>query len=350
MPRNDASPVSVSEAKALFADLSSAPALLVAVSGGPDSTALLYLLARWRAGLKNGPRLIACTIDHRLRKESAAEAKAVGRLARKLKVPHRILHWRGKKPASGLQQAARLARYRLLADVAAAAKARHILTAHTLDDQAETVLLRLTRGSGLTGLSGMARIAPLPVDPAKELVLVRPFLSLRKARLLSTLKRGKVAFADDPSNRNPKFTRVRLRQAAALLEGEGLSAQRLSLLARRMRRAESAIEAMVESALRTLQITQTKAGVGFAIRELRALPEEVVLRLVGRTIAAAGAEGPVELGKLEALLTGLFEAPAGRSVRRTLAGALVTRRGEVVEVERAPRRRSGRTKPAGFRP
>lgn len=348
MPRDDAKPVSATEAKALFAGLQSASSLIIAVSGGPDSTALLFMLARWRAAQKSGPKLIACTIDHGLRKESAAEAKAVGKLARKLKVPHRILRWRGKKPKSGMQEAARQARYRLLADAATGAKARHIVTAHTLDDQAETVLIRLTRGSGLTGLSGMARVAPLPIDPAKDVLLVRPFLPVPKPRLLATLRRAKLGYADDPSNRNPKFTRVRLREAASLLEREGLSAQRLSLLARRARRADAAIEAMVESAFRAgLRIAPTGSGVSFVTQELLALPDEVVLRVLGRTIALAGREGPVELGKLEALLSGLFEETATGTVRRTLAGAVVTRRGEAVTVERAPMRRSAR---AGFRP
>lgn len=348
MPRDKAKPVSAAEAKALFADLQSAPSLIAAVSGGPDSTALLYLLARWRAALKSGPKLYACTIDHGLRKESAAEARAVGTLARKLKVPHRILQWRGKKPKSGLQEAARQARYRLLADAASAVKARHIVTAHTLDDQAETVLIRLTRGSGLTGLSGMARVTPLPIDPVKDIVLVRPFLVLNKPRLVATLRRAKVAYADDPSNRNSQFTRVRLRDAASLLEREGLSAQRLSLLARRARRADAAIEAMVESAFRAgLRIARTGTGVRFVAQELLALPEEVVLRVLGRTIAIAGNEGPVELGKLEALMAALFDGSGAGSLRRTLAGAVITRRGEAVLVERAPKRRAAR---AGFRP
>src|SRR5437764_8032008 len=109
-------PVTVSEAAALFADLSDAAALVLAVSGGPDSTALMWLAARWRARRKHGPRLIAVTVDHGLRKEAAREALAVKRLARKLKLEHRTLRWTGTKPKAGVQQAARAARYRLLAE------------------------------------------------------------------------------------------------------------------------------------------------------------------------------------------------------------------------------------------
>ncbi len=148
-------PVSPNEAAALFADLSEASALVLAVSGGPDSTALMWLAARWRAGAKHGPKLIAVTVDHGLRPESAREALAVKRLAKTLKVEHRTLRWTGEKPKTGIQEAARTTRYRLLANAARKAGASHVLTAHTLDDQAETVLFRLARGSGVTGLRGM---------------------------------------------------------------------------------------------------------------------------------------------------------------------------------------------------
>jgi tRNA(Ile)-lysidine synthase len=158
---DDAAPISVAEARTLFGALAYASTLVLAVSGGPDSTALMVLAARWRSALakerKNGPKLLAVTVDHGLRRESASEARAVKRLARTLGVAHRTLHWQGRKPASGLQQAAREARYTLLAAAARRAKAGCILTAHTLDDQAETVLIRMTRGSGLTGLGAMAR-------------------------------------------------------------------------------------------------------------------------------------------------------------------------------------------------
>ena len=199
-------PVTLTETKTLFAGLSHHSALVLAVSGGPDSTALLYLAARWRAGLKTGPKLIAVTIDHGLRKESASEAKAVARLCRKLDVSHRTLRWSGAKPKTGLQDAARRARYDLLAKEAARHGARHVLTAHTLDDQAETILFRLSRGSGLSGLSAMARESEL-----YGVTVVRPLLDVAKARLIATLAKARIPFADDPSNRDPRFTRPRWR-------------------------------------------------------------------------------------------------------------------------------------------
>ena len=167
-------------------------------------------------------------------------------LARKLKMPHRILRWLGKKPAAGLQRAARQARYRLLAEVARKAGATHILTAHTLDDQAETVLIRMSRGSGITGLGAMARLTALP--GAADIKLMRPLLGIPKVRLIATLMSAKIPFADDPSNRDPRFTRARLRDLMPQLAREGLDAPRLALLARRLKRADRAIEAATNRA------------------------------------------------------------------------------------------------------
>ena len=340
---DDARPVSVAEAKALFNPLADASTLVLAVSGGPDSTALLFLAARWRRARKSGPRLLAVTVDHGLRRESAGEARAVARLARRLGVPHRIVRWEGKKPATGLQQSAREARYRLLAAAAARAKARTILTAHTLDDQAETVLIRMSRGSGLSGLGAMARAAPLPVGG--EVVLARPLLEIPKARLIATLRRARIEFADDPSNRDPRFTRARLREVMGALAREGLDARRLSLLARRLRRAEVAIEAAVDAAMAALsQAPWPQRGpILFDAERFNRLPAEVALRLLGRAIARAGDEGPIQLGKLETLYEGFTSVDRSKTSpwRRTLAGALITREGCKLAIERAPPRRPG---------
>ena len=141
----------------LFAPFLDHRAVVLAVSGGPDSTALALLAKQWRTVHPRGPKLFIATVDHGLRASSVEEAKAVKRLSRRLRLPHETLVWSGEKPGSGIQEAARLARYALLADHARAKGASAIAVAHTLDDQAETVLFRLARGSGLAGLSAMRR-------------------------------------------------------------------------------------------------------------------------------------------------------------------------------------------------
>jgi tRNA(Ile)-lysidine synthase len=335
-----ASPITPTETRSLFADLADHPVLILAVSGGPDSTALMLLAARWRKTLKAGPKLIAVTVDHGLRKEARREAAAAGRLARSLGVAHRTLRWQGRKPATGLQEAARNARYRLLAAAAKDAGARAVLTAHTLDDQAETVLIRLTRGSGIGGLAAMARTSPLPGSDG-ALVLVRPLLDAPKARLIATLRRARVPYADDPTNRDPRFTRARLRASMSTLEREGLKAQRLGLLARRARRADEALEMAAQDAWAELAPGPWAKDGPFelSVEGYANLPNELSLRVLSRAVAAAGNEGPVELGKLEALHAALSGSPAAVRFRRTLAGALVSRDDDRLRIERAPARR-----------
>jgi tRNA(Ile)-lysidine synthase len=331
------------ELNALFRGLDNLPGFVIAVSGGPDSSALLLLAARWAKRLKEKkpPRLLAVTIDHGLRREAAAEAAAVKRLARQLGVAHRTLRWRGAKPASGLQEAARVARYRLLAQEVARAGLAHVLTAHTLDDQAETVLFRLARGSGLSGLSGMAPVALIPGSGGDDRIfLLRPLLHLPKSRLIATLRAARIAYSDDPSNRDPRFTRARLRELMPALAREGLDAQGLARLAARMRRAEAALEFAVGAARAALAPPPwpSSGPIVFERAGFADLPPEVALRLLGRAITHTGDEGPVELGKLEALYEALRQAPG--AMRRTLAGAVVTLGDDRVAVERAPARRS----------
>ncbi len=341
------------EANALFSGLEDLRGLLLAVSGGSDSTALLVLAARWARGLskrhKHPPKLAAVTIDHGLRPESRREALAVKQLARRLGVPHRTLSWRGKKPNTGLQEAARYARYRLLAEEAARSGYEHILTAHTLDDQAETVLFRLARGSGLTGLAGMADAAPIPVGRDAAIFLVRPLLRVSKARLVATLRAIGIAHSEDPTNRDPRYTRTRLRALLPGLAQEGLDADGLARLASRMRRADATIEFAVAAARAALAPGpwRHRGPIVFEIARFADLPAEVALRLLGRAVTHAGNEGPVELGKLELLYDALRSARA--PLRRTLAGALITLAPERLTVERAPARRSSTIRRIGNR-
>ena len=334
---DDNSPISAQDASRLFAPLKAMPALILAVSGGPDSTALMWLAARWRKALKQGPKLLAVTVDHGLRQNSASEALAVKRLAKTISVAHRTLRWQGDKPANGLPAAAREARYRLLAEAARKHKAVHIVTAHTGDDQAETFLMRLSRGSGLAGLGVMAQ-----QSGRGEIVLVRPFLDIPKSRLVATLNRAGVAFADDPTNRDASFTRPRWRALMPLIAKEGIDARTIVRLASRLSRANAALEAVVDAAAR--RIARIDAGqIDIDQAAFAELPDEIALRLVGRAVSTLGHEGAVELGKLEALLLSLRAAEAREraSIRwkQTLAGATIAAANGVISIAPAPRRR-----------
>jgi tRNA(Ile)-lysidine synthase len=363
MPDDDHSPISASDAKRLFADWKAAPAIVLAVSGGPDSVALMWLAARWRRALARGPRLFAVTIDHGLRAEAAAEAREVKRLARTLDLPHRTMRWSDAKPKTGLPAAARDARYRLLVRAAQARGATHILTAHTSDDQAETLLMRMLRGSGIAGLAAMARLSE-----RDGVLLARPFLNVSKSRLIATLKRAKITFADDPTNRDPGFTRPRLRALMPALAAEGGDTRNLTRLASRLARANAALEILVDGAERYLALKggetsergiNAKGGDGkgfdakvFDAKAFAAMPEEIRVRLLLRAINRLGHEGPAELGKVEALLSALDRAITGKKaagptvrlkqarLKQTLAGALVSLIDGRIRIEPAPRRRA----------
>jgi tRNA(Ile)-lysidine synthase len=352
-------PLTLVETRALFEPFARQKIIAIAVSGGPDSTALLWLASRWRAARKSGPDFLALTVDHGLRKESAREARAVKRLAQSLGVKHRTLRWTGTKPTSGIQEAARIARYRLLADAARRAGAETVVTAHTLDDQAETVLFRLARGSGLTGLRGMAAGSLLPAAGAERITLSRPLLCVAKSRLVATLAAAKVPFSEDPSNLDPRFARLRLRQLMPALAAEGLSAERLARLAERVTRSETVIHDVLNDALVRLAPGPwpEHGPVTIGASEFFRLNDEIALRMLCRLIEWTGDEGPVELSKLETLfaamqaplIDGVRDRGRERPFRRTLAGALISLTRAELTVERAPPRR-GRTGNSGKHP
>src|ERR1700733_5782768 len=309
MPDDDHSAISAQDAKRLFADWKAVPAIVLAVSGGPDSLALMWLAVRWRGALARGPRLFAVTVDHGLRAESAAEARAVKRLARNLELPHRTMRWTGAKPKTGLPAAARAARYRLLAQAARANGATHILTAHTRDDQAETMLMRMMRGSGIAGLAAMAR-----QSERDGVWLARPLLHISKSQLVATLEKAKIGFADDPTNRDTRFTRPRLRAIMPVLAAEGGDTRNLMRLAARLARANAAVEVLVDGAERYLALGDGGTlDAGFDAKAFAAMPEEIRLRLLLRAIDRVGHEGPAELGKVEALLAALDRAGATKT-------------------------------------
>jgi tRNA(Ile)-lysidine synthase len=296
----------------------------VALSGGGDSMALLAAAAGC-----GGPLRAAC-VDHGLRPESAAEAALAARRAEALGAPADILCWSGWDRRGNLQAAARAARYELLADWAA----RHGLVAvalgHTLDDQAETVLLRLLRGSGVDGLSGMAA-----ATRRDGVLWLRPMLSIRRDALRMALSARGIAWIDDPSNDDAAFDRVRARRALASLRDLGIAAEGLAATGARMGRARAALEAQTAALARESVRVDALGAARLARSALQAAPDEIALRLLAAVLAeVTGAPLRPRLVALEALLGAARGGGLGRG--RTLHGAVAADDGEMVSICREP--------------
>jgi tRNA(Ile)-lysidine synthase len=331
----------------MLAPLAKARALLLAVSGGPDSTALLLMASHW-ARLRGAPRLEAATVDHCLRPESASEAAAVAKLCASLDVPHHTLVWSGPKPKTRLQERAREARYALLIERAREIGADFVVTAHHLDDQAETVLFRLTRGSGIGGLAGMA--ARTKRD---GVTLARPLLGLSKAELIAYCEAEEVDFVRDPSNQDPRYARTRMRALLNDLSAEGLDAPSLARLARRAARIEEALERQTLAAEAHLHLIEKSAC---DAAKLFAEPIEIVQRLLTLAIAGVGRRDASRVGleKIETLTADLHEAWLARErFSANLAGAHVRCDAKgALQVEKEPARGKGGKEGAagGFMP
>ncbi|WP_051881934.1 tRNA lysidine(34) synthetase TilS [Parvularcula oceani] len=211
--------------------------LALAVSGGADSFALL------QACVARGLPVVALTVDHGLREGSAEDARVVKAWCEAHNVDHQTLHWEGDKPQTGLQDAGRTARYRLLCEACERMDIRRVATGHTLDDQAETVFMRLRRGAG-RGLAGMPKERGIASGPGEVIRLLRPMLGLRRAETRAYAEANGLPVREDPSNEDERFERVRVRALLAALEQQDLlTAEALGRTADRMRSVEHAIDA-----------------------------------------------------------------------------------------------------------
>lgn len=321
----------------LFASLKQASGIVAAVSGGPDSMTLMHLLARWCTSGSRPPVLVA-TIDHGLRPEAAEEAAFVAREAAVLGLPHRLLAWTGEKPTTGIQEAAREARYGLLVRLAQEAGASHLVTAHTQDDQAETVMMRLARGSGLAGLAGMRR-----ETDRQGIRHVRPLIDWPKSTLLDLCREQGWLFVSDPSNEDERYARVRWRKLMPLLAAEGLDAERLARLAERAAQVDEALYTKAQDALDRAEPVLQGGSLSFQAGIFANEPFEIALRILQQALAriGLGLENN-RLHRLEACTERLRKAVrAGEALRLTIAGAFVRldRAGRVFIGPEPPRRR-----------
>ena len=304
-------------------DLSADARLGVAVSGGGDSLALLHLLNFLRPD-----RIMAVTVDHQLRRESRREADHVARTCTALGVPHRILTWEGWSGRGNLQDAARVARQRLIGAWAGQEGLAAVALGHTLDDQAETVLLRLARGSGVDGLSAMTTATRIGGT-----LWLRPMLDVRRADLRLYLSAAGLDWLDDPSNENEDFDRVKARVALEELSRIGLTRDGLSRTAAHQARARAALEWMTD---RAAEQTVTAEAAGYARIDATAFatfPEEIRLRLLTRTLGWISGE---TYAPRFAALKALHDDMLAGGPPRSLQGSLASRKGDDILIVREP--------------
>jgi tRNA(Ile)-lysidine synthase len=284
-------------------DFSSETNIAVALSGGGDSMALTYLLSRWCS--KRNVKLHAVTVNHGLRPEAAAEARQVAEWVSKWGLgAHKILRWAGPKPSTKIQEEARAARYRLMADYCHKNKIRYLFLAHHANDQVETILFRLAKGSGLDGLAGMSALQM----HSPELTLVRPLLGVTHEQLLQVCKKAKTEWVEDKSNVSDQYARIRLRKSMPVLEQEGLSLSRIMTIGKRLERARKALEQVTDIALEKCLISRETKRIVLNYKELLGYPEEVILRIVMRSLQSfrIGKSYPPRLENVEALVTRLI--------------------------------------------
>lgn len=309
--------------------------VLLAVSGGADSTALMRLAAR--LARERLAHVSVATVDHGLRSVSRREAETVGDAARSLGLDHAILFWTGDKPASGVQAAARRARYRLLVRHAFQIGAEAIMTAHTADDQAETVFMRLAHGSGPRGLAGMAEKSLIAADASAPIPLLRPLLDRRREALRAYLESEGVSWFEDPANENDAFERVRTRRLIAEMEREGtFSAGALTETAHLMQAAARRIEQSEDARFIALRgAFDAFGGASLDAAALSASDAPLIARLIA---SVAGADyAPNDAASQAALGAALAGKPA------TLGGAMLSLDRDRLEIARELAAIFGRT-------
>ncbi len=315
----------------LFAPAAGESAIGIAVSGGADSLALMLLAHRW-ASTTGRPRLVVYSVDHRLRPEAAAEVSMVLDVARRLGLDSRGIAWTTTKPDSGLQEAARSARYRLIAEAMAEDGVGMLLTAHHRSDQAETVLMRLAHGSGIEGLKGMTALSQV-----EGVRVFRPFLDVDRGALRRVVTDAGITPAEDPSNIDSSYERVRWRQLMPQLSELGLDADTLTAFAERMAETDKVVAQLAEAAFSELVQLDGFGAARIEHPGFVALGSAVGTRVLGRVLnIVGGRQKPRVLGPVERLRTQIAERSLPRAA--TLCGCVVRLKDETVAIAREPGR------------
>lgn len=281
----------------LFAPVQGETQLALAVSGGVDSLSLMLLVARWCALQDIPPRVVVFTVDHGLRPAAKQETKFVADTALNLGFEAQILSGSLKNLKTRVQEKARELRYGLIGRAMDEAGISCLLTGHHCDDQAETVLMRLARGSGVGGLGGMAKISV-----RQDMFVFRPLLNVQREQLEAFMATSDLVPVNDPSNRDIQFERVRWRQHMPALENTGLSSEMIGLSAKRLRRADQALSELTEQIYDEQFAIDSFGCLFFELDELVRQPAELAIRLLARALDDAGGDTQMPtLAQVEAL-------------------------------------------------
>lgn len=323
---------SEAELQTLFAAVADQPAIAIAVSGGADSLALMLLAQRWATSLLNPPRIHVYSVDHGLRAEAAGEVAMVMQVAQALGLIARGLAWTGNKPAAGVQEAARMARYRLMGAAMAGDGVGVLLTAHHRQDQAETVLMRMAHGSGIEGLKGMASMAEV-----EGVTVHRPLLGCDPAALRALVLEAGLVPAEDPSNDDTHYERVRWRQAMPQLAALGLDASAIGVFAERMAEADAAIAQMADGCFSEIVRLDGFGAARIELTPFIGLSPAISTRLLGRVLnIVGGRQKPRALGQVERLRQSIADNTLAKST--TVLGCVVRLKDGAIAVAREPGR------------
>lgn len=307
----------------------------LAVSGGRDSVAMMHLVAAARDRTSPFPEIIVYSVDHGLRAAAADECRQVAGWAGTLGFAHRILTWRGERPVANVQANARDIRYTMLREAAQSDGAAAVVTAHHLEDQAETFLLRLARGSGVRGLSAMSEAADI-----RGLIILRPLLDVPRQQLEEVLRKSGQDWIEDPSNDQDRYDRIRIRKAGKSLAAIGLTPRRIAETARSLQRAQEALDHYAARAVSTAVKVHAQGFVSVNWPVLQREPKEVALRVLAQMIeAVSGADYPPRLSALERLSARICDHSGGRRRVATLSGCAFERDRDDVWIYREAGRR-----------
>ena len=291
---------------------------IVAVSGGPDSLALTFLTKIY--SIKKSLKAKYIIIDHKLRKNSSSEAQSVKSLLKAKSINVDIIKWKGAKPKSNIQSLARKKRYNILVDQAKKLNIKNILTGHHWEDLYENFFIRISRGSGLNGLVSFGEITN-----KDKIRIIRPLLNFEKKDLIYLTKNVFKKYANDPSNKDDKFKRVRIRKLTKNLQTEGFDKKKFFLTIKNLKDSNETINFYIKQNLKDNSFFNKKKNIAFLKIEFFNQPHEVIFRSFSEIIKSVGRNYyPPRGKKIDRIIDTLKNYPNSR-VKLTLGNCVINK-------------------------